>query len=103
MYRPSSSTFCTRLTPIVPAMGEEPFERLRRARKEAGFKGPAEAAARFHWSKDTYKSHENGIRGITPTAARRYGKAFRVSAAWLLTGEGQQAEMPSPDEITLLM
>lgn len=37
---------------------------------------------------DTYHQHENGQRGIGRVAAD-YAKAFKVSEAWLLTGEGQ--------------
>ncbi len=41
----------------------------------------------FGWNYDTYAQHENGTRGIG-RAADRYAAAFRVSEAWLLTGEG---------------
>lgn len=67
----------------------EPFERLRQARLAAGYVGPVEAARRFGWNRETYKSHENGIRGIRPAKAKLYGDAFKVGAGWILTGEGK--------------
>lgn len=62
-------------------------KRLERARIERGFDDAKAAAKFFNWSYDTYAQHENGTRGITRAAAK-YAKAFRVSEAWLLTGEG---------------
>ena len=91
-YQNTSRTFCTGLAPMVGRMNEEPYERLQRARLRAGFKGPAEAADNFGWNKNTYKSHENGIRGLTRASATRYGRAFHVSPAWLLTAEGSDEE-----------
>lgn len=64
--------------------------RLVEAREGRGFKTPKEAATYFGWTYETYIQHEQGTRGIT-RAAKKYAKAFRVSEAWLLTGEG-----PSP-------
>jgi transcriptional regulator with XRE-family HTH domain len=81
---------------------EEPFERLRRARERANLTGPAEAARKFGWNKETYKSHENGARGIRRSVAERYAKAFRVSAAWILTGEDESASTLSRDEQALV-
>jgi DNA-binding XRE family transcriptional regulator len=63
-------------------------ERLRRARESAGYKSAIDAARAFGWKDPTYYSHENGSRGLTMTTANRYGRAFRVSPIWLLTGEG---------------
>lgn len=61
--------------------------RLQEARENRGFKTAREAATFFGWNYDTYVQHENGTRGIS-RAADQYAKAFRVSKAWLLTGEG---------------
>ncbi|ACB97373.1 transcriptional regulator, XRE family (plasmid) [Beijerinckia indica subsp. indica ATCC 9039] len=69
----------------------ELFHRLRRARKNAGFPSATEAARAFGWNANTYRSHENGERGVRMAMAERYAKAFRVSVPWLLTG------MPHPD------
>jgi len=62
--------------------------RLRAARIKAGFASAADACRRFGWKYDTYAQHENGTRGIV-RAADTYAKAFKVSPAWLLTGEGE--------------
>ena len=70
------------------AVGMEPFERLREARRAAGFSGPTDAARRFHWKIETYKKHESGGRGITPRVAAIYGKAYRVNPSWILYGDG---------------
>jgi SOS-response transcriptional repressor LexA len=65
----------------------EPHDRLRKAREKAGFDSP-KAASDFHgWSEHTYKSHENGNRGIKPIVAKKYADAFKVSASWIITGE----------------
>jgi len=65
----------------------EPFERLQRARAKAGYSQATDAARAFGWNENTYRSHENGERGLKPAVAEKYARAFRVSAAWLLTGE----------------
>lgn len=67
---------------------EKRAERLRAARVHAGFKNATDAAERFGWEVVTYRSHENAIRGLRPTVANIYAKAFKVSNAWLMTGEG---------------
>lgn len=67
-------------------------KRLETARVLRGFKSARAAATRFNWVYDSYAQHENGTRGIA-RAAKKYAKAFKVSEAWLLTGEG-----PSPSD-----
>lgn len=62
--------------------------RLRQARAHAGFEEATEAAARFGWIVSTYLSHENGTRGIKPTVAKKYAKAFKISLSWLMVGDG---------------
>ena len=68
-------------------MFEEPKDRLRAARIKAGYTSPKEAADFFGWSVDTLKSHEQAKRNISTNMAVRYGQAFKVSPAWILTGE----------------
>lgn len=70
--------------------------RLKLARERAGFTTVREAADRFGWSPDTYAQHENGTRGIF-RAASAYAKAFKVSQAWLLTGEGPGPKDDDPE------
>ncbi|MGP0093297.1 MAG: S24 family peptidase [Xanthobacteraceae bacterium] len=63
-------------------------ERLRQARERAGFVSARSAAIRFGWIPSTYASHENGQTPVPMRDAPKYARAFKVSAAWLLTGEG---------------
>ena len=68
-------------------------KRLRFARLAAGIESQAAAVARFNWSKDTLKSAENDTRGLTLKSVQKYARAYKCSAAWLLTGDG-----PAPGE-----
>lgn len=68
-------------------MGES-NDRLRQARINAGFESAAAAAKRYGWTVSTYSSHENGQTPVPVEAAMEYGPRFRVSPAWILTGEG---------------
>lgn len=63
-------------------------DRLKAAREHAGYDTAAGAARAFGWNAVTYRSHENGQSGIRSVWGERYAKAFKVSAGWLLTGEG---------------
>lgn len=67
-------------------MGES-NDRLRQARERAGFESASAASRRFGWTHSTYASHENGQTPVPVKAAEKYAKAFRVSPAWILTGE----------------
>ncbi len=67
-------------------------DRLRSARAKAGFSSARKAALRFGWSVSTYSAHENGQNRFDPESAKVYGRAFGVSAAWLLTGEEPVAQ-----------
>lgn len=49
---------------------------------------------RFNWTPSTYASHENGQSSVPKKAAERYAKAFKVSAGWILTGEGNINQQP---------
>lgn len=73
-------------------------ERLRQARKHAGFNSAAEAAESLGVRYPTYAGHENGTRGV-PRAAEKYARRFRVSLDWLLrgigAGPGEEQEMLS--------
>lgn len=70
-------------------MDQEFSERLAWARRKAGFSTPREAADAHDWNVNTYKSRENGLRGVPDqNEVRRYARAFGVSFVWLLTGEG---------------
>lgn len=97
MYRPSLSVntkgndaFC-----IVASMSKDnhqhlkesgAHERLRDARKKAGYKSASEAARHFGWTDSTYRHHENGTRGIKRDEMKKYSSAYRVPIDWLLFG-----------------
>ncbi|WFU44510.1 S24 family peptidase [Bradyrhizobium sp. CB82] len=66
-------------------------ERLRTAREKAGFRSAMAAAKRFSWPTSTYAAHENGQNQFPVEVAERYARAFKVSAGWLLSGEGGEA------------
>ena len=69
----------------------EPHERLKEARERAGYRTAKEATERFGWKEYTYRSHERPLektgRGFSVEQAIEYGRAFKVSPSWLLTGE----------------
>jgi len=67
---------------------EQRAARLRQARTHAKFKDATVAAKKFGWNVITYRSHENGLRGLKPTVAKRYAKAYKVSLSWLMYNEG---------------
>lgn len=76
--------------------------RLQLAREKRGFATAKEAAEYFGWNYDTYIQHERGQRGLS-RAASKYAPGLRVSAGWLLTGEGkgpdgQQVVAPQPSD-----
>lgn len=71
-------------------------ERLKQARKAAGYSSGEKAAARFAWKVNTYKAHESGRNGFGIADARRYAYAFGVSPSWLQTGEGEEPQKRPP-------
>lgn len=70
--------------------GMKPNERLKAARKAAGFRFASEAARHMRVEPPTYLGHENGSRKFDLDAARLYGRHFNVTPAWLI-GEGADA------------
>ncbi|WP_238314984.1 XRE family transcriptional regulator [Methylobacterium organophilum] len=73
-------------------------ERLRGARKMAGFKSAMAAANRFGWPPSTYAAHENGQNQYDTDAAAKYAAAFKTTAAYLLTGESSKKEAPQTQD-----
>lgn len=78
---------CTEATGTLCAM-REPHERLRLIRQLRGFDTASEAARRFGWNENTYKSAENGTRELSKKTAKAYAVAYKVPLGWLLFGEG---------------
>jgi DNA-binding XRE family transcriptional regulator len=68
---------------------EEMSERLREARKAAGFETPGEAAASLGIPYSTYAAHENSTTGFKIESAIKYCRKFKVSLDWLATGKGK--------------
>lgn len=87
MCRGYVNTFCCVDTIKIPRM-DTVAERLTWARKRAGYEFASDAARAFGWHEGTYRAHEAGARGLKPKVAERYSRAYGISAAWLLTGEG---------------
>lgn len=69
----------------------EPHDRLRQLRIKKGYETPSDAARAFGWNEHTYKSHENGIRGMKAHVARKYAQAFGTTASFLMYGDGNGA------------
>lgn len=76
---------------------DEPHERLAWARKKAGNEDATAAARRYGWNENTYRSHENGTRGITKKAAAKYAARLRVPVEWLLLGQGSMVPPIDPE------
>lgn len=68
-------------------------ERLRAARKAAGYSTPAEAARAMNVNYQTYFAHESGGRKMRTEVLQRYAKFFRTSVAQLM-GEKTAAGAP---------
>lgn len=75
----------------LSAMDETMADRLKSARIAVGISSARKAAKRFLWKLSTYAAHENGQNNFDSETAAVYAKAYNVSAAWLLTGEGYRA------------
>ena len=65
--------------------------RLKAARKAAGFSSAIDAAAAQRISYPTYVAHENGTRGISGKMLELYAKRFGVTTDWLLSGRKDAA------------
>lgn len=76
---------------------KEPGDRLRELRVKKGYATTADAAAAFGWNENTYKSHENGERGIRPDVARKYAAAFGSTMNYILSGES--AALPAIQQV----
>ncbi len=65
-----------------------PSARLKQLRIQHKFSTATDAARSHGWHETTYRSHENGNRGIPVEAARRYAKAYGVHPNELLGRAG---------------
>lgn len=72
-----------------------PHARLIEARRAAGYERPIDAVRAHGFVSATYNQHENGTRDLPRWAAETYARAYRVSAGWLLYGDGNpKGKMP---------
>lgn len=62
-------------------------ERLKKARKEAGYRSASAAAEALGISYPTYATHENGTRTPKARDLYLYAKRFKVAQSWLLDGK----------------
>lgn len=74
-------------------------DRLKRARVAAGIVSATQAAEKFGWNPNTYRSIEGGTRKPSSANAIEFADALEVRLDWLLTGrgsmrEGQQRHVP---------
>lgn len=69
----------------------EPAAKLRQLRISMGFATAKDAAQRYGWNVNTYKSHENGMRPLSKKAAADYAKAYKVLPGWLMYGTGPKS------------
>lgn len=79
----------------------EQFERLKTARKQAGYSSASEAAKAMKIAIGTYAGHENGNRAFDIDTGKRYAKFFKVALTWLLTGEGPMKTVMRDEETRL--
>lgn len=70
-------------------MGER-HDRLRQARIAAGFERASDAAERFGWNVNSYKSNENGNAPFSFKKAKEYAAKLGVRAEWLYDAAGSR-------------
>lgn len=70
----------------------ERFERLRWARRTAGFATAADAARANGWNLAAYRHHENGTSGFRPDRGAEYARVYDVPVEWLVWGTGSTPE-----------
>lgn len=63
-------------------------ERLKKARRDAGYRTATDAAKSLGIPYPTYAAHENGSRQYEADEAVVYARKFKVPIEWLLTGKG---------------
>ena len=77
---------------------QTPAERLRNARKNAGFKSAQDAARAVGKNPVTYTAHENGGRQFDANDARQYAAKFNVTPEHLLLGDDEQPGIEPADK-----
>jgi phage repressor protein C with HTH and peptisase S24 domain len=83
-------------------MMDQPHDILRKARIKKGYESAEAAAKAYGWNVTTYRSHENGIRGvrgIPKEAAKRYAAAFNIPVWQLIDVDNHST---STSEVTVI-
>ena|SRR6218665_370781 len=70
-------------------MTENIHTRLKQARSSAGFKSARDFALQNGLVENTYRSHENGGRGVKQHDLEKYAKLLDVEIEWLIAGKGR--------------
>jgi len=65
----------------------KPYERLKQARTEAGYRTAADFARDNDLKLAAYRHHENGTREFSSKKADTYANKLNVDVRWLLFGE----------------
>ena len=85
---------------------DTPHSRLRRLREQAGYATAADFARASGLEEGTYRSHENGSRGIRFRTAMTYVQALDARppdqvAVWILDG-GPEPELAMPSALAVV-
>ena len=64
----------------------KPHENLKNARLKAGYKTAADFSKKHDLTEATYRSHENGNRGIDASTATKYARLLEISPSVILFG-----------------
>ena len=67
-------------------------DRLKRAREQAGYSTATAFAETNNIVTATYRSHENGARGVGVDDIERYAQLLAVSPAWIAFGTGEMSQ-----------
>ena len=79
---------------ISDLIGSRPADRLREARREAGFETAAAFALAVGVKPVTYRTHESGSVQISGEQATAYCRRLGVSPGWLLFGPPEPRDAP---------
>jgi transcriptional regulator with XRE-family HTH domain len=79
-------------------LGKMLAERLKEARKNAGYNSASAAAEALGVKYPTYAAHENGTRIPKAIELALYAKRFHVSQAFLLDGRDGSLNQPAPHQ-----
>ena len=88
----AGNMICSAPSDILGAMGETPSERLREARRAAGFETADAFAKALGMGAVTYRAYETGQNGYAKHAPR-FAAKLGTTAEWLLEGRGPEPSL----------